>query len=64
MEKLNDLKENGFGSFDELIAEAVSRHSRKVWQEEREYHTLASDVDKVRSRRHEIFSEWTRGNEK
>ena len=64
MEKLNDLKENGFGSFDDLIAEAVSRHSRNVWQEERDYHTLASDVDKVRSRRHEIFSEWTRGNEK
>ncbi len=64
MEKLNDLKENGFGSIDELINEAVSSQARKMWREEREYHALASDADKVRSRRHEIFSEWTRGNEK
>ncbi|MAH17834.1 MAG: hypothetical protein CL960_05035 [Euryarchaeota archaeon] len=64
VERLNDLKESGFGSFDELIGGAVSSHAREMWREEREYHTLASDADKVRSRRHEIFSEWSRGNEK
>ena len=55
--KLNDLKEKGFGSLDELIAGAISGHALTLMREESEYDTLVSGFSAVVSRRRTLFSD-------
>ena len=57
-DKLHNLKENGFGSIDHLVCEAIDNYVITKLKEEKEYQFLSNEVNTMSNSRKMLFSDY------
>ena len=57
-DRLQGLQEEGYGSVDHLVSEAISHYSISKLREEKDYQFLRNEVNTMSNRRKMVFSDY------